>query len=98
MIYSEEMCQVLAEIESWLLERDMRNAGPVGYTDDGFRAACKLFMSVMMDRMWRLQENETIPMKERMGMAQALGEELRTLIKTYADIDTHSFYKTEHDG
>lgn len=50
-------------------------------------------MSVIMDKMWELQELEQIDMKDRGNMALKCGEELRLIIKKYTDIDTHELYK-----
>jgi hypothetical protein len=83
---------VLVEIESSLWDFEAVMSIPPQYTDEGFRAALKVFMSAMMDKMWRLQNNEEIPMALRAEMAQKLGDELRALVKNYADVDTSKLY------
>jgi hypothetical protein len=49
-------------------------------------------MSVLMDKMWRLQEEENIPLNVRMDMAQQAGNEIRELVKKYTNIDTFDLF------
>lgn len=83
---------ILVEIETALWEFDIQNGFKTEYTEDGFRAAIKIFMSVIMDKMWELQETESIDMKDRENMACKAGEDLRSLIKTYTGVDCHDLY------
>lgn len=87
----QQISPVLVEIENALWEFEVHGKPPQ-YTDEGFRAATKVFMSAMMDRLWRLQQGETMDFTSRADMAQKMGEELRALVKTYADIDTTTLY------
>lgn len=89
----EKLSPVLSEIESTLLEYELNVARPPQYTDEGFRAAIKIFMSAMLDKMWKLQENENIDIDARADMAEKLGNELRNMVRIYTNIDTHSLYK-----
>jgi hypothetical protein len=89
----EKLSGVLHEIESALLEFEANVARPPQYTDKGFRAAIKIFMSAMLDKMWKLQENEDIDIDARADMAEKLGNELRNMVRIYTNIDTHSLYK-----
>ena len=50
-------------------------------------------MSVLMDKIWELQQSEKIDMKDRENMVQKAGEDVRALIKTYTNIDCHDLYK-----
>lgn len=98
MLYSKKMIGkklsgVLHEIESALLEFEANVARPPEYTDEGFRAAVKIFMSAMLDKMWKLQENEDIDINTRADMATKLGNELRNMVRVYTNIDTHNLYK-----
>lgn len=83
----------LIDIEDMLWKFEMNQGGKPEYTKDGFRAATKIFMSVLMDKIWELQDGEKIDMEDRMKMVGKAGEDLRKLIKTYTDIDTYDFYK-----
>ena len=98
MLYSKKMIGkklsgVLHEIELALLEFEVNVARPPEYTDEGFRAAVKIFMSAMLDKMWKLQENEDIDIDTRADMATKLGNELRNMVRVYTNIDTHNLYK-----
>jgi hypothetical protein len=84
---------ILIEIENQLLLFEAEIALKPEYTNDGFRAGVKIFMSVMLDKMWELQVDENIPFDIRADMADKLGNEIRHLIKKYTNIDTHELYK-----
>lgn len=89
----KEISQTLSELEDALWEFECSDGLKPGFTTDGFRAATKIFMCVMLDKMYELQEDEGIDMKHRMEMAEKCGNDVRRLIKTYTDIDTHELYK-----
>lgn len=88
----QEISKILSEIECSLWEYEANNGIKPNYTKDGFRAATKIFMSVIMDKMFELQTNEKIPMEYRIKMVKKAGEDVRNLIKTYTDIDTYELY------
>lgn len=89
----KKISPVLSEIESALIEYELNINRPPEYTDEGFRASVKIFLSVMLDKMWKLQEDEGIDINTRADMAEKLGNELRNIIRVYTNIDTHSLYK-----
>ena len=86
---------ILLELEMCILEHDAFNQKAPNYSNESFRAITKIFMSALMDKLWTLQENESIDMNDRMKMATAAGTELRKLIKTFTGIDTIKLYKDE---
>jgi len=88
----QKISPVLVEIEDALWEFEFYSGYKPDYTIDGFRAATKIFMSVLMDKIWELQSDEKIPMEDRMKMVEKAGNDVRNLIKTYTDIDTHKLY------
>jgi hypothetical protein len=47
----------------------------------------------MLDKMWKLQEDEGIDINTIADMAEKLGSEIRNIIRIYTNIDTHSLYK-----
>ena len=49
-------------------------------------------MNVMLDKMFDLQDLESIDLNNRSEMAAKLGDDIRNLIKIYTDIDTHNLY------
>lgn len=89
----KKISPILSEIEDTLWEFEVNIGSQPQYTIDGFRAGIKIFMSVLMDKMWDLQQNETLTMEDRIKMVEKLGQEVRTIVKTYTDIDTHDLYK-----
>lgn len=88
----EKLSPILQEIENSIWEFELVIADKPNYTEDGFKAGIKIFMSVMMDKMWELQDNENIDLADRINMAEKLGNDIRNLVKTYTDIDTHTLY------
>lgn len=88
----EKLSPVLVEIEDALFEFEVNNQTQPNYTDGGFRAAIKICMSVIMDKMWNLSNAENIDMETRCNMAQKCGEDFRSLVKRYTNIDTYSLY------
>ena len=93
MTIGEKLSPVLVEIENTLWEFECNIGSKPSYTKEGFRAAIKIFMSVMMDKIWELQEDEKIDMEDRVKMVERWGQDVRQLVKTYIDIDTHNLYK-----
>jgi len=93
----QRLSPVLHEIEEALWDFEAVLAEKPNYTEDGFKAGIKIFMSVMLDKMWELQEKEKLDLIDRENMAQKLGESLRSLVKTYTDIDTHELYNKKND-
>ena len=89
----EKLSSVLSEIESALIEFEANVARPPEYTNEGFRAAVRIFLSAMLDKMWKLQEDEGIDIDTRADMAEKLGSEIRNIVRVYTNIDTRDLYK-----
>ena len=89
----EKLSPILEEIEGALLEYDEQGLGQPLYPKAGFRAACEIFMSVVVDKMWDLQADIGMSMEDRVIMADEAGDDIRKLIKKYTGIDTHKLYK-----
>lgn len=89
----EDISPILKEIEDTLWEFEANVGVQPLYTEDGFKASIKIFLSAMLDKMWDLQEKENMPMKDRTLMAAKVGDSVRQLVKVFTDIDTHDFYK-----
>jgi len=89
----KKLSPILSEIESALMEFEINVAKPPQYTDEGFRAAVRIFLSTMLDKMWKLQEDEGIDIDTRADMAEKLGSEIRNIVRVYTNIDTHDLYK-----
>jgi len=89
----KKISPILDEIEGTLWEFEANIGTKPEYTEDGVRAGIKIFMSVLMDKIWDLQEEEKIDQKTREAMATKAGEDVRQLIRTYTGLDTFDFYK-----
>ena len=89
----QKISPVLEEIEKVLWEFEANIASKPEYTINGFRAAMKIFLSVTLDKMWELQESENMDIKDRENMAQKAGEEMKSFVKKYTNIDCHKLYK-----
>ena len=88
----QKISPILDEIEKTLWEFEANRGAKPNYTDKGFRAGVKIFMSVIMDKIWELQNKENIPMEDRLKMVDKCGKDVRRLVKTYTNIDTHKIY------
>lgn len=94
----QKLSPVLQEIEFDILEHEARTRDGNGvhpkpdYTQEGFRAAIKIFISALMDKIWELQSKEDMAFEDKCNMAQKCGEDIRQLVKVYTDIDTHDLY------
>jgi len=90
MALGKKLSPILSEIEDTLLENYETKPG---FDDEGFRASIYIFQSVLLDKMWELQEKENLSIEIRGEMAATCGEAIRSLVKTFTDIDTHNLYK-----
>lgn len=89
----EKLSKPLQEIEATLWEFEYTHNKKPDYTILGFRAGLKIAMSVIMDKMWELQEKEQMDMEDRSIMAESCGKDFMALVKRYTDIDTHELYR-----
>jgi hypothetical protein len=89
----KKLSPVLVEIEETLWEFEVHSNSQPDYTTEGFRAATKIFMSALMDKIWNLQSNEDMDMEDRIKMVEKAGNDVKNIIKIYTDIDTHELYK-----
>lgn len=88
----KQLSPILAEIETALWEFEANSGQKTEYTIEGFRAATKIFMSALMDKMWELQENENLAMEDKIKMAESAGNEVRRIVKIFTNIDTRELY------
>lgn len=93
MKLGQRISPILTEIEDTLWEHEATVATKTEYTIDGFRSAVKIFMSVVMDKMWELQESENMSIEDRVKMVEKCGADVRNIVKIYTNIDTHELYK-----
>lgn len=90
----KKLSPILEEIEQTIWEFEANGGLKPEYTPEGFRAAIKIFMSVLMDKIWELQQDEIMDMEVRENMAFKAGEDLRKFVKTYTNIDCNELYKS----
>ena len=86
---SEHLVNIETVLWQWEADKGLKPY----YTDEGFRAACKIFMSALMDMMWDKQDYDKTELNDRVKMAESAGNELRKLVFTYTGIDTHKLYE-----
>lgn len=60
-----------------------------GYSNRDFMNIVIIFQTALMDKMYDLQDVDKMDLKDRLNMAFAAGTELKKLIHTYTNIDTH---------
>ena len=93
----KQLSPILVQMEETLWEFESRNYGSPQFTQEGFRAAIKIFISVIMDKIWDLQENESMTMEDRMNMAEKCGKDFSKLIKIYTNIDSRKLYNNDKE-
>jgi len=84
---------ILRELESTLWEFEANRQLLPEYPPEAFPASTKIFMSVFVEQMWHLMEEENIPQEYREDMVEKAGLELRQFIKKYTNQDSHDWYK-----
>jgi len=89
----EKIDPILQELEKTILEYEAFVGHKPNYPDTSLRAATKIFMSVIMDKIFELQEDEVMDFEDRCEMTTAAGNKIRELIKVFTNLDSHDFYK-----
>lgn len=90
----QRLSPILAEIEQALWEHEDSVKTPPEFTDEGFRAACKIFMAAMLDRSFVMMKSEGISLNSSTEMANKMGRDMRQIIRVYTGIDSHELYNT----
>jgi hypothetical protein len=86
----QKLSPVLTEIADTVIE----NLGKKpNYEPTALKDVTHIFMDVVMDKMFDLQENENISLEDSSAMAVQCGEELREFIKKWCNVDTFDYYK-----
>ena len=85
----KKLSPILKEINDtlWEFEYYRPNTKPE-YDSFSILHASKIFMSVLMDKMYELQQNEGIEIDDSCNMATALGEEMKKMVKTCNTAET----------
>jgi len=85
----EELKPIYLSIENMLLANYETKPD---FDNETFRAAIYIFQSALMDKLFDLQNEENMPLKNREDMAEQCGKDLRSLVKKYTDIDTFKLF------
>lgn len=93
MNITERLRRILVHIEDAMWEHEITKVTPIDFTNDGFRAAVKIFATALMAKQWELQERENLALEDREAMSTKCGQDIRKLVKIYTDIETFDFYK-----
>lgn len=88
----EKLAPVLVEIESTLWDFEAEFSMKPDYPIEALRASIKIFMSVMMDKMWEVQEFDNMGMEDREKMVVNLASDLMKMVKTYTGVNTLELY------
>lgn len=88
----KELSDIFSKVANTLWRFEVDLGMKPGYTEEGFKGGIKIFMSVLMDKIFELQEDEDLSIEDRMNMATKAGEDIRKLVKTYTGLDTKNFY------
>ena len=89
----KRLTPILIEIEETLIEFEANQRGNPQFENEAFRAALKIFMAVVMQRMYEMQHKEDMPLEQRKEMSFKFGNDLKKMIFTFTGIDTHELYE-----
>ncbi|MFA6315533.1 MAG: hypothetical protein WC648_04165 [Candidatus Paceibacterota bacterium] len=82
----------LVDIENALWSHQADKKGMINFTQASFRAACKIFLTVMTEKIFEKQDKTNMPLEERLKEGENFGDELRQLILKYTFVDTKKLY------
>lgn len=88
----EKFHPILQELHDAFWEADLQER-PYHFPNDSLKCATKIFITLMMDELWKRIEKSEIDIEIGKRMAQDLGEEIRGLVKKWTFKDSHKFYK-----
>lgn len=92
----KRLSPVLEEIEATLWEFDAQIGAKPEYSIEGFRAAVKIFISAVMDKMWEKHRIDNLTPAQMEAEAERVGHEVRAFVMSVTGIDTTMLYnKTE---
>ena len=92
MTIGKKLSPILYDIETMIIDHEAYEGTPHEFTHEGFRAALKIFMAALLDKLWKLQEEERIPYEHRYDMAREAGNKMREFVRIYTGIDTTKLY------
>jgi hypothetical protein len=87
MTVGERVSDAMVYLNSCIIQHEEESNDPPEYTEEGFAAITNIFLSVVTDRMWSLQEKENMPYSDRAAMVKSLGKQLTQIMKTFTDVN-----------
>ncbi len=94
MTTGDKFNKVLESIHDGFWEYNLQGK-PFDFPPEALRNATKIFMDVIMDRMWKRMKAEGFTQEISGRMAEDCGKEMRELIKKYTLVDMPDFYKKD---
>jgi hypothetical protein len=88
--------EVLIDLEEILLRHEATINTKPNYHPTAFRAACRIFLSAILDAMFDVQVYDNMDIEDRKLMAENCGNEIKKLIYKYTNIDTTKLYDKAH--
>ena len=67
----------------------LQNGEKPNFTNREFMNAIIIFQTALMDKLFDNQNYDKMDIENRMKMAESCGNDLRKLIHTYTNLDTH---------
>ena len=67
----------------------LQNGEKPNFTNRDFMNAIIIFQTALMDKLFDNQNYDKMDIENRMKMAESCGNDLRKLIHTYTNLDTH---------
>lgn len=89
--FGKVMSPILLDVELAITDYTSQVGNKPNYDKHALRSATNIFISVLMDRVWELQEKEEMDLDTRNKMAVSCGEEVKKLVKVYTDIDMEAY-------
>lgn len=94
MTTGEKIGEILEEIEMYIWEQQVNEPGEPFYFDEkSFRAATKIFASVLMEFNYRYRKSNNQKFADMAKNAQELGQQIRYMIRNNTGIDSTTWYK-----
>ena len=95
MTLGQKLSPILVKIEEAMWEKEANNPEPLVFTEEGRRAAVKIFSTVLLDMLWEYQNKTHVPQEKRGQQAEEVGSGISLLVKQYTGVDTKTLYKNE---
>lgn len=90
--FTKGYTKVLLDLEKAFWEREAERNEPSGFTEEALRASSKIFMSILMELMWKDQEKRMLSFEERCEQVERCGDDVKKLIDKYTGLDSTHMY------